>query len=158
MCYTRWRSISDAPTIFKKYSESYKQKETVMTNFVGRKRCRHSLRKDVRIHPRFMSPPLPPPLSFCPLFVSVLPLSFLLSSIFLLPSVVHLITHVIRVNIRSFSLYTSSSLLIALCHWLLIIEKFKPSAHCACAVPLIDGLGQEYAFTRGVYASSSQRV
>ncbi|CAI8018795.1 Myb-like protein L [Geodia barretti] len=46
MCYTRWRSISDAPTIFKKYSESYKQKETVMTNFVGRKRCRHSLRKD----------------------------------------------------------------------------------------------------------------
>ena len=28
--------------------------------------------------------------------------------------------------------------------------KCKPSANCACAVPVIDGLGSEYAFTRGL--------
>ena len=38
-----------------------------------------------------------------------------------------------------------------------INEKYKPSAHCACTVPLIDGLGQEYAYTR-IHASSSRRV
>ena len=47
MCYIRWRSISDAPTIFKRFSEYYKQRETVMTNFVGRKRYRHTLGEDV---------------------------------------------------------------------------------------------------------------
>ena len=32
--------------------------------------------------------------------------------------------------------------------------KCKPSAHCACVVTLIDGLDEEYAFTRGFHASS----
>ena len=75
-----------------------------------------------------VSSPSPPllflTLSFHPLLVlSLWPLSLslLLSPIFLVPSVVHLIMHVIRVYIRS--AYTSSSLLIALCHWLLINEK-----------------------------------
>ena len=92
-----------------------------------------------------------PPLCFCPL--SILPP--VLSLPVTLCSSPDNARHTCQ---YTFSLYTSSSLLIALCHWLLIIEKFKPSAHCACAVPLIDGLGQEYAFTRGIYASSSQRV
>ena len=37
-------------------------------------------------------------------------------------------------------------------------RKCKPSAHSTCSVPLIDGLGQEYAFTHGLHASSSRRV
>ena len=55
MCLNRWHALSDAPTIFKKFSESYKERETVMTNFVGRKRCRHTLRKDVRLFLLFLS-------------------------------------------------------------------------------------------------------
>ena len=36
--------------------------------------------------------------------------------------------------------------------------KCKPSAHYACTVSLIDGLGASYAVTRGLHASSSRRV
>ena len=36
--------------------------------------------------------------------------------------------------------------------------KCKPSVHYACTAPLIDGLGYEYAFTRGLHASWSRRV
>ena len=36
--------------------------------------------------------------------------------------------------------------------------QLKHSANCACMVPLIDGMVHEYAFTRGLHASSSRRV
>ena len=32
----------------------------------------------------------------------------------------------------------------------------KPTANCACAVPLIDGLGYEFSFTRGLHASRAR--
>ena len=40
-------------------------------------------------------------------------------------------------------------------HYIVIEKalKCKPLVNCACSVPLIDGLGYLYAFTRGLHAS-----
>ena len=53
-------------------------------------------------------------------------------------------------------MFMAAQELLLLTKWSLITDKkwkalkCKPSAHYACAVPLIDGLGYEYAFTRGL--------
>ena len=47
---------------------------------------------------------------------------------------------------------------ISLHHWSTLLSyktnektlKCKPSANCACVIPLIDGLGYSYVFTRGL--------